>query len=191
MTTPPPETTVPWAPEDLPVHADELAERWSYIVLEEIVDAIALLRRWSWPFVDQNGRLAWPSEAEHDQSAATIDVAIVRRQLYEPNGLEREPRIGDVFAAEERAEDDAAHWHGNHVADLRTILHGSVYDISADAREAAKIAYVAGLASIARVGTIDDHDRVAVNLTLAARADVPLVRLEIASPEAFPFAGPA
>jgi hypothetical protein len=59
-------SAVPWAPEDLPIAADEVGG-WSYVVVEEIVDDVAVLRRWSWPVVDPLGRLLWPEAAEARQ----------------------------------------------------------------------------------------------------------------------------
>jgi hypothetical protein len=69
----------PWAPEDLPIAADELGS-WSYVVLEEIVDHVALLRRWPWPVVDPLGRLLWPEGAEHDSDDATVDLDLPEEQ---------------------------------------------------------------------------------------------------------------
>ena len=173
---------LPWAPEDLPVPGEVLLERWSYIVLEEQVDELVLLRRWPWPVVDQLGRLAWPGAAEHDTGAATIDIDVLRSQLYVPNELWRRPRVGDVFAAE-HADNGAGRWRNRHVADLRTLIDGPIYDISADAREAAKIAFQAGLAPIASPGVQDERDRAAQRSMLRARSANPLPRLRIADPD--------
>ena len=71
---------VPWAPEGLPLDP-EVAATWSYVVLEEIVDGRALLRRWPWPVVDPFGRLTWPGGSEHRTGSTTVAIAALRAQL--------------------------------------------------------------------------------------------------------------
>lgn len=143
--------TVPWFPESLRgrTDRDELRERFSYVVIEEIVDATVLLLRWRWPLADGRGRLYWPADEEQPAAAATVAAAVVVAQLYEPNGIERHPRPGDVFATVAAARG----WRGGRrVADLRALFDGVVYDISADAREAAKLAYQGSVASVRNGG---------------------------------------
>ncbi|HKC28206.1 MAG TPA: hypothetical protein VKB75_09360, partial [Jatrophihabitans sp.] len=145
MTAMPPGSAVPWAPEDLPVSSEELGS-WCYVVLEEIVDDVAVLRRWPWPVVDPLGRLQWPDGSEHETGEGTIDVALMQAQLYEPSDIARQPRCGDTFAASGGPDES---WNGEHVADLRELLgDAQLYDISADAREAAKIAFQSSLGAI-------------------------------------------
>jgi hypothetical protein len=105
----PPDSAVPWAPKDLPIPAADLAS-WTYVVLEEIVDNVALLRRRPWPVVDPLGRLLWPDGAEHDSHDATVDVDLLKAQMYAPNGIEREPRCGDTFAT----PNVDLRWRGTH-----------------------------------------------------------------------------
>ena len=179
MTAMPPGTAVFWAPEDLPITADEL-DSWSYVVLEEIVDDLALLRRWPWPVVDPLGRLLWPDAAEHEQDAAAVDLELLKAQLYDANRIERAPRCGDTFAAPRQA---SQHWRAKHTNDLRRLLgDGDVYDISADAREAAKIAYQASVGAIRPARLADDEERSAVEHTLRRRAEEHLQPMQLSPP---------
>ena len=179
MTAPPPDSTVAWAPEDLALSADELAGL-SYVVVEDMVDQLALLRRWPWPRVDPLGRLIWHDGSEYDSDAAAVEVPLLRAQLYTPNGLRRHPRCGDTFAAAGSVE---VRWHTvTEVTDLRELFSGALYDISADAREAAKIAYQAGLGAVRPPRAVDEQVRVAQAVTLRARASRPLRALTIAEP---------
>lgn len=178
--TAPQDTLVPWAPEDLPVAAESLAEHWHYVVLEEIVDEVALLRRWPWPSVDQLGHVIWSDHDEEAMDAATVDVEDLRTQLYQPNGIERHPRCGDTFAVTARA---GPVWRsGGHATNVHAVLGESVYDISADAREAAKFAYQGSLAPVAPEEATDDATRVAQAAALQERSADPLPLLTVAAP---------
>jgi len=177
MTAVPPDSVVGWAPVDLPLPA---GHQHSYVVLEELVGRLALLRRWPWPAVDQYGRLVWIGGSEQDCSAAAIDVDLLRTQLYVPNRLRRRPRCGDAFAV----PDPAGGWSSDEqeVTDLRELFAGPVYDISADAREAAKLAYHAGLGAVPTAEKVDEQVRAKQAETLRARAARPLRPLRITAP---------
>lgn len=134
---------VPWQPDGLPtVTAVDDVAGWRYVVLEEIVDAVAVLRRWRWPLADERGHLVWPAETQEDATA--VPVELLQAQLYTPNGLQRTPRVGDTFAV---VSDTAARWPAR-TLDLRTVLAGSVVDVSAEARLAARLAYQGSLAAV-------------------------------------------
>lgn len=179
MTAMPAGSAVAWAPEDLPIAADKLGS-WSYVVLEEIVDEVGLLRRWPWPVVDPLGRLLWPEEAEHECDEVAVDLDLLTEQLYAPNGLERSPRRGDCFAVPRRVAEPS---RDNEIRDLRAVLgHGDVYDISADAREAAKIAYQSSIGAIRPGHVADDAAVVAVRDELQRRAAQQLRPLRLAPP---------
>jgi hypothetical protein len=138
-------TDVSWFPHSLhPYAADaaELRESWCYVVLEEIVDRTALLLRWPWPLADGKGRLFWPAADQDRVSQASIPVSVLERQLYKRR-LRRSPRIGDTFAM--RMVEGAAWREGATVDDARDLLPDLVLDVSADAREAAKLAYQGSL----------------------------------------------
>jgi hypothetical protein len=178
MTAAPPGGALPWHPEDLPVPAPELAA-FSYVVLEEVVGSLALLRRWRWPVVDPLGRLVWPDDGEHDSDAAGIDIALLRAQLYTPNKLKRRPRCGDTFAVQAWPDSDRPDEHA--VDDLRMLFTGSVYDISAVAREAAKLAYHAGLGAVPPAEKMDEQDKAQQAEALRSRASRPLRSLKVAA----------
>lgn len=98
------------------------------------------LMRWPWPRADSRGRLFWTPDAEEQVMTAAVPQRLVRLQLYRPNNLLRRPRAGDTFAA--RISSPAPGWAGDRqVDDLADIFPGPVYDVSAEAREAAKLAY--------------------------------------------------
>jgi hypothetical protein len=179
MTAMPAGSAVLWAPEDLPIPADDLGA-WSYIVLEEIVDDVALLRRWPWPVVDPLGRLLWPDGTEYESDDAAVDLELLKAQLYGPNRIEREPRCGDTFAAPRGADE---RWRSRRAEDLRDLLGAAdVYDISADAREAAKIAYQSSLGAVQPEAVADEDAQREVERVLQLRAEVQLHPLRVSPP---------
>ena len=128
---------VAWLPQSLAATGVDVAEL-SYLLVEEIVRAEAHVQRWEWPSADRDGRLSWPTLRPLAQVAVPVDV--LRWQLYQPQtgGLRRRPRAGDVFAVRW----SAGRRTPARVADLRT-LFTEAYDVSADARAAAKLAFFA------------------------------------------------
>lgn len=116
---------------------------WRYVVLEEIIDDVALVRRWEWPLADEHGHLVWPHLEQQDFT--TTPVSVLREQLYGPSGLRRSPRIGDTFAV--IADTAAGHWPA-HTRNLQPLLQGRVFDVSAEARLAARLAYQGSLAAV-------------------------------------------
>jgi hypothetical protein len=186
MTAMPPGSSVPWAPEDLPVHAEDLGT-WNYVVVEEIVDDIAVLRRWPWPVVDPLGRLLWPDGAEHDTNEIAVDLELLRVQLYTSNKIQRQPRCGDTFAVRGETVRDS---QDTPPRDLREVLgNHELYDISADAREAAKIAYQSSLGAIRPAGAPDEASIAAVHRELTRRAEHRLRPLRLRRPPVATSAG--
>jgi hypothetical protein len=123
--------------------------------VEEVAGATIELMRWPWPLADSRGRLFWAADAEEQVMTAAVPQRLMRLQLYLPNNLLRRPRAGDTFAA--RISSPAPGWAGDlHVDDLADIFPGPVYDVSAEAREAAKLAYQ-GASSAVFDGSQNEH----------------------------------
>jgi hypothetical protein len=137
-----------WAPESMQ-HAmrgggGELGS-WSYVIVEEIVDAVAVLSRWPWPMVDQTGGLFWDHEDEYDRLEAVVPVRVLHEKLYQNNEVARRPRPGDAFATRQVGTG----WGSGAVTeDLSSLLPEDIYDISADAYEAVRIAYLSAVAAV-------------------------------------------
>ena len=62
---------------------------WRYVVVEEIVDDVALLRRWRWPVADPLGHLVWKREEEQDSTA--IPVNSLREAAVRPERVAATP----------------------------------------------------------------------------------------------------
>jgi hypothetical protein len=152
----------------------------SYVVVEELVGSLVLLRRWSWPEVDPLGRLVWPEESEYGDGAAAVNIELLRSQVYAPSKLRRRPRCGDTFAVDGAIP---AAWHAEEqVSDVRALFSGPMYDVSADAREAAKLAYHAGLGAVPPAEKVDEQVQAAQAKTLRARVGRPLPPLKVVAP---------
>lgn len=144
-----PAVAPPWFPPSLRGavrRVEKLREEWQYVVVEEVVGATVELMRWPWPSADRVGRLCWDDDAEDRVMSAAVPQRLVRLQLYAPNHLQRRPRAGDTFAV--RLTGTSGWGEETEVADLAAILPGAVYDVSADAREAAKLAYQGASAAV-------------------------------------------
>jgi hypothetical protein len=113
------------------------------VVLEEIVDEVALLRRWRWPLADERGHLIWADQEQLDSAA--VPVSALLEQLYKPSKLQRDPRIGDTFAV---IADTAARRWPSTTKNLGRLLKGRVFDVSAEARMASRLAYQGSLAAV-------------------------------------------
>lgn len=139
----PPPASPPWWPPSLSGavrSAAGLRREWQYVVVEEVVGATVELLRWPWPLADPLGRLFWDDDADDRVMTAAVPQRLLRLQLYRPNSLVRRPRAGDTFAARITAKADG--WDlAAPVDDLTGLFPGPLYDVSADAREAAKLAY--------------------------------------------------
>ncbi len=141
---------VPWLPRGASRHVPSpaaLRAGWRYVVVEEVVDGVALLLSWPWPLADARGRLVWPDGEERAPRDAAVPVEVLRDQLYRPGRLARSPRTGDTFAAEDGP--GATGWSApGLVREVRALFPGAVLDVSADARAAARLAYQGSMVSV-------------------------------------------
>jgi hypothetical protein len=150
-----PAQQVPWLPGQLRARNLTVndAARLSYIVVDEIVDDVVTLAVHPWPVADRQGRVRFPDldACRH----ATVSLRSLKAQLYH-GWLQRDPRVGDVFGAgltdpakRALARRDNARYQ------LRSLVTPPVYDLSQDARVAAKLAYYAAMAPVLTEKEID------------------------------------
>jgi hypothetical protein len=175
--------SVLWWPEALHAVAAEpegLAD-FAYVVVEEIVDHRLELMSWRWPWADTSGRLFWQTGDDLEPLTATVDDDLLRYQLYRPSRLRRVPRLGDVFAA---AGLGPGWGEPVPVGDVRTLFEGPVFDISPDAREAAKLAYQGAVSPVRPPSAADDTDRALLSKAGDARARLKARPLTISPPPA-------
>jgi hypothetical protein len=153
-----------WLPRDraAPLAADAAAWvpagfvheriRWttlSYIVVDELSKEVAGLVVSSWPLLDPKGRVrfsgsSWRVGARVDELVALLNadrIAPGARAGTGP-GPQRPVRIGDAFAARVTRP----RGRGAAVPPLERWLSPPVYDVSADARDAAKAALFGAVA---------------------------------------------
>jgi hypothetical protein len=167
------EDGVTWLPERVRAGVpDADLPHLSYVVVEELVDGVANLMAWAWPRVDRKGRLFWtPSEqAQPVQISAPLGALV--RQLYDAARLERRPRCGDTFAARVSPPDG-----DDLVEDLRDVFPEGVYDLSAEAHQAAKLSYQGALAQLREEPYEQDQ------AVLFDVEEMPLPRVELLPPE--------
>jgi beta-lactamase superfamily II metal-dependent hydrolase len=141
-------TTVrrPWRPASLRSAAlsDDDLRALSYVVVDEIVGDVLALAVSPWPAADGHGRLRF-------EPAAMGDIVMAGNQLGERlyrDWVRRAPRVGDVLATRLptrvlktlKAGDDVV---VDDTFDLAELFADDVYDVSADARKVAKLAYYA------------------------------------------------
>ena len=170
-----------WRPEALQAatQAGEELGDFAYVVVEESVDRLIVLMAWQWPEADDKGRLFWPMEEESDSKTAVTTRDLLQYQLYRPSRLMRLPRLGDVYAASHLGPG----WEGsNLVTDVRQLFDGEIYDISADAREAAKLAYHGAAAPALTTRASTDLDRRLLSEAATHRARLTAKRLKMTAP---------
>src|SRR5215213_2948555 len=126
-----------------------------------------------------SGRQFWPAEKESDYKSAVTTRDLLRYQLYRPSRLQRLPRLGDVYAASHLGPGWAT---ANLVTDVRQLFDGELYDISADAREAAKLAYQGASAPALTTRAASDLDRRLLSEAASHRARLTAKRLKITAP---------
>jgi hypothetical protein len=148
--------------------------RYSYVVLEELIQGSALLMAWQWPDADAIGLPIWPDATARPRESV-IDRDLLAAQLYRPSRLRRSPRVGDVFAVAKTGPG----WRTDRVDDVTALVSGRVFDITIDARAAAKLAYFGAVTGAGRPAGVRQRDR---GLRRADDVDQPATRLRTDAP---------
>jgi hypothetical protein len=140
----------PWLPRSLREHGltRKTVRQLVYVVVDDIDDQVAVLAVYPWPVADKAGRVRFLhlDDCRH----VAISRQRLESQLYRKL-IRRPPRSGDVFGAS--LTEPAREWLNTHQDTmwpraLDSFLHGSVYDLSSDARGVAKLAYYAAMTPV-------------------------------------------
>jgi hypothetical protein len=133
-----------WVPTGLGRRKDLAA--LAYVVVEEIESDFVGLTVSPWPTLDDRGRLRFDLEPSREIGARRRELQAFLGKNRTPKKLARRPlRIGDVFACAIRGPlQDGA------LLAPEAWMVGPVTDVSAHAREAAKIAFFSAAAPLAR-----------------------------------------
>jgi hypothetical protein len=145
---------VPWRPPCLPDQLRDRLHDLSYVMVDEVVGNLVTMTVSPWPDADQQGRVRF--FARSSAASGPGHLLVHQRELHDllyQGWLRRDPRPGDVFAAEVAAEVGVRLQRGEDVvldAHLRlaTVLPGAVCDITAEARNVAKLAFYAGVSGV-------------------------------------------
>lgn len=152
-------TDRPWFPDVLP-EGFEFTKLDAYVVVDELLDGVAVLATSYWPLLDQAGRLSFANEGG---STYGIDASHLQARLNEQRGailettemdaalVDRPLRIGDTFLIRNIAEGDPGAWE-------------MVVDVTPQARDAAKIALYGAVAPKLSEEEAQVRDRVALPL---------------------------
>jgi hypothetical protein len=117
----------------------------SYIVVDEIEGGMVGLAVSEWPRTDERGRLRFDSSPVLLGAERSALEAFLERYRQPSRPL----RIGDVFAARTRpVESDEAEPRLEPVLDPEQWIEPPVYDITANAREVAKVAFYSAVAPV-------------------------------------------
>jgi hypothetical protein len=131
---------VAWRP---PALGDADPTGLSYVVVDEIEGAMVGLAVSDWPRTDEKGRLRFDSSPVLVGAERAALEHFLNRHRDEPRAL----RMGDVFAARARpVETDEAEPRLEPVLDPDRSFEPPVYDITSDAREAAKLSFYGAVA---------------------------------------------
>ena len=153
-----------WVPEGFEEVVD--LETYRYMVVDELIEQMVTLADAPWPHLDDRGRLVFTDETR----PVTVQVADLQVYLSDvraaPPGADdldeaameqfrsRALRLGDAFAAKEAMsprEATVSVQRGDETArvvDPARWLESPVYDITQQARQAAKLAFYAAAAPI-------------------------------------------
>jgi beta-lactamase superfamily II metal-dependent hydrolase len=150
----------PWLPASIREHfTDKTVTSLSYIAVDEILGNLVALAVSPWPAADGHGRLRF--DHANDRGHIIVHRSELHDMLYD-GWLRRDPRVGDVFAAQIGTDVEAHLAAGKDVAlgpNLRLVdvLQEVVHDISADARRVAKLGYYAAMAPVVQYQQAEDH----------------------------------
>jgi hypothetical protein len=144
----------PWLPDCLPQQVRDHLDGLRYVMVDEVVGDLVTLTVTAWPDADGHGKIRFPRSEE--SATGTGHLLVHARELHDllyQGWLRRGPRPGDVFAAEVAADVEDRLQRGEDVAmdehlRLATVLPGVVCDITAEARNVAKLAFYAGMAGV-------------------------------------------
>lgn len=141
----------PWTPPCVPQELLDQHARLSYVVVDEIVGDTVTLAVAPWPGSDEHGRVRFPAGAPSGH--VLVHAKELRERLYE-GWMRRPPRVGDAFAVvlgdavvQQLASDDreVVLDDGLRLADA---FPGDVADLTAEARNVAKLAFYAAVAGV-------------------------------------------
>lgn len=132
-----------WLPEGLP-EGLEVDASDAYVVVDDLMDGVAVLAYSSWPRLDRVGRLSFADEDLGSESTFHIDAEDLQSTLNEkreaavavgmdPALTDRPVRIGDAFLIRNLAAGDPRAWE-------------LVVDVTPQARTAAKTALYGAVA---------------------------------------------
>jgi hypothetical protein len=155
-----------WLPPGLPPDWNADAS-FLYSVVDEKIEGLVTVSFSSWPLVDEDGRLSFAADEAPTlvfEEAMLSEFLAQTRELSAaqeaPSGLiSRELRVGDVFAVRPRPRlarvvEGEARQPGRPVIPGRW-LSPPVFDVTPDARDAAKLAYYAAAAVLLPESTIE------------------------------------
>jgi hypothetical protein len=159
---------LPGRPPDLPLKGrrwrpDTIGRistaRLRYVIVDELFADTAELSISSWPVVDPLGRLRFPAEpTTHIEVDARRMQSFLRRHRMPRKAVGRVLRAGDAFGVTVRARElnafikthessETPERERARMLDPRTWewLEPTIYDVTSDAKEAAKLSYYAAL----------------------------------------------
>lgn len=147
------ETSTAWAPPSSPRVADGA---FHYVVVDEIVGSAVGLTLSAWPRLDGQGRLQFDQADVYLVGSPVDELQMFLSEHRLPEELRERPvRVGDVFAVRVRrevlrgvAEELDEPQRLEPFLDPETWIEPPLYDVTADARDAAKVAFYAAVTPI-------------------------------------------